>query len=59
MPHLRALIERGAIDAVVTFGAPVPAGAQSDRKVLTRQLEQTVRRITALTLRGRPMEPAA
>ncbi len=53
MPHLSALVRRGAIDAVVTFGEPVAADAEPDRKRLTRQLERTVRRITAQTLRGR------
>ncbi|HWM83041.1 MAG TPA: lysophospholipid acyltransferase family protein [Pseudolabrys sp.] len=54
MPHLSALIRRGGIDAVVTFGEPLAAEAEPDRKRLTRRLEDTVRRITAYTLRGRP-----
>ena len=54
MPHLSALVRRGGIDAVVTFGEPLAAQADSDRKHLTRHLEETVRRITAYTLRGRP-----
>jgi 1-acyl-sn-glycerol-3-phosphate acyltransferase len=64
MPHLSALIRRGGIDAVVTFGEPIAAEAETDRKRLTKHLEQTVRRTTAYTLRGRAQpapqsEPAA
>ena len=59
MPHLSALVRRGAIDAVVTFGEPVAADAEPDRKALTRRLEQAVRHITVATLRGRASaEPA-
>jgi 1-acyl-sn-glycerol-3-phosphate acyltransferase len=53
MPHLKEVIRRGALDAVVTFGEPVSAQQQQDRKILTKTLENTVRRITSLTLRGR------
>jgi 1-acyl-sn-glycerol-3-phosphate acyltransferase len=53
MPHLKEIIRRGAIDAVVTFGAPFAAQAETDRKILTKSLEDTVRKITATTLRGR------
>lgn len=52
-PHLRAFISRGAIDVVVTFGEATPADARADRKSVTRTLEQTVRRLTTSTLRGR------
>jgi 1-acyl-sn-glycerol-3-phosphate acyltransferase len=53
MPHLKEVLARGAIDAVVTFGEPIAPDAQADRKVLTKRLEDTVRHITATTLRGR------
>lgn len=59
MPHLTALVRRGAIDVVITFGEPIPASAEADRKVLTRTLETTVRRITADTLRGRVLAKTA
>jgi 1-acyl-sn-glycerol-3-phosphate acyltransferase len=55
MPHIKAFIERGAVDAVVSYGEPVPADGITDRKAMTRQLETTVRRLLAATLRGRPL----
>ena len=52
MPHIRSLDrERGAVDAVVTFGEPVAADAASDRKAMTRQLEGAVRAMMAAALR--------
>jgi 1-acyl-sn-glycerol-3-phosphate acyltransferase len=59
MPHIRNLIARGAVDAVVSYGAPIPAHGATDRKTMTRTLETTVRAITASTLRGRPALPQA
>jgi 1-acyl-sn-glycerol-3-phosphate acyltransferase len=53
MPHITAFIKRGAVDAVVTYGQPITADASSDRKVMTRQLQSAVRRMTAETLVGR------
>ncbi len=59
-PHLKTFLERGAIDVVVTFGEAIPADGSADRKSVTRTLEATVRRLTASTLRGRPVGvPAA
>jgi 1-acyl-sn-glycerol-3-phosphate acyltransferase len=54
MPHITAFINRGAVDAVVTYGEPIAADATSDRKVMTRTLQSAVRRMTAATLLGRP-----
>lgn len=54
MPHIRTFIERGAVDAVVTFGDPIPGDPATDRKSMARILEGAVRRITAATLRGGP-----
>jgi 1-acyl-sn-glycerol-3-phosphate acyltransferase len=53
LPHLKDYIDRGAVDAVVTFGDPMVYRTDSDRKALARALENTVRRLTASTLRGR------
>jgi len=53
MPHIKEFIERGAVDAVVSYGAPVAAGAEADRKAVAKTLEAAVRAITATTLRGR------
>ncbi len=59
MPHIKAFIERGAVDAVVSFGEPVAVNSASDRKAITRQLETAVRRLLATTLRGRPLAAEA
>jgi 1-acyl-sn-glycerol-3-phosphate acyltransferase len=53
MPHIKAFIERGAIDAVVSYGDPVAADGSADRKAMTKSLEGAVRQITSMTLRGR------
>ncbi|HXD46230.1 MAG TPA: lysophospholipid acyltransferase family protein [Pseudolabrys sp.] len=58
MPHIRALIGRTALDAVVSFGAAVPAEAGLTRKAMTQALEQETRRLMAETLRGKPLAPA-
>ena len=39
MPHIKTFIERGAVDAVVSFGEPVAVDSATDRKAVTRQLE--------------------
>jgi len=54
LPHIKAFIARGAIDAVVSYGDPLEADASADRKAMAKSLEATVRKITAATLRGRP-----
>jgi lyso-ornithine lipid O-acyltransferase len=53
MPHIKEFIARGAIDAVVSYGAPMTADGSADRKVMTRTLEGEVRALTSATLRGR------
>jgi 1-acyl-sn-glycerol-3-phosphate acyltransferase len=55
MPHIRAFIEQGAVDALVTYGEPMPADRDTDRKAMTKRLEGTVRRLLSAALRGRPM----
>ena len=54
MPHIKAFIARGAVDAVVSYGEPFPADSAADRKAMTKTLEGAVRALTAATLRGRP-----
>ncbi|MSO66425.1 MAG: 1-acyl-sn-glycerol-3-phosphate acyltransferase [Pseudolabrys sp.] len=54
LPHIKTLIERGAVDAVVSYGEPVAADGSADRKAMTKSLEGAVRRITSATLSGRP-----
>jgi 1-acyl-sn-glycerol-3-phosphate acyltransferase len=53
VPHLAAVLRRGAIDVTVSFGAPIAFDAASDRKATTRALEAEVRRLTIAALRGR------
>ncbi len=36
MPHIKALIERGAVDAVVSYGEPIAADGSADRKAMTK-----------------------
>jgi 1-acyl-sn-glycerol-3-phosphate acyltransferase len=52
VPHIRTFIERGAVDAVVSYGEPAPADSNIDRKAITKQLESTVRRLSTAALRG-------
>jgi len=54
MPHIKGLMDTGAVDAVVTYGEPLMADGSTDRKVMAKTLESTVRGMAAVTLRGRP-----
>jgi 1-acyl-sn-glycerol-3-phosphate acyltransferase len=54
MPHIKILIARGAIDAVISYGEPITADAATDRKKLARQLEDAVRGLNSASLLGRP-----
>lgn len=56
LPHMKEFIAHGAVDAVVSYGAPVTADAAADRKTVTRRLENAVRDLTASSLRGRPLK---
>ena len=58
MPHIRSLIARTALDAVVSFGEPAAADSGLTRKEMTQSLEQATRRMMAQTLRGRPLAAA-
>jgi len=55
MPHIKAFIERGAVDALVTYGDPVPADRDMDRKAMSKRLEGIVRELVVTALRGRPI----
>jgi lyso-ornithine lipid O-acyltransferase len=60
IPHVKALMNAGAVDAVVTFGEPLTADSATERKAMAKTLEGTVRTLTAAALRGRtPPAPAA
>jgi len=59
LPHIKRLVGEGVIDAVVSYGTPVPADGALDRKAMTRKLHDEVRRLMASALRGRPIPPHA
>ena len=56
MPHIKAFIEQGAVDAVVTYGEPVAAdarhGPQGDD---ANAWKARCARLLAAALRGRPL----
>ena len=54
MPHVKGLMDSGAVDAVVSYGEPVAADGATDRKAMAKLLESSVRGMAAATLRGRP-----
>ena len=43
IPHVKRADGTGAVDAVVTFGEPLTADGATDRKVMAKSLEATVR----------------
>ncbi|GGF01670.1 1-acyl-sn-glycerol-3-phosphate acyltransferase [Stappia taiwanensis] len=53
VPHFMEVVKQGAIDVWVVWGEPVKVPADADRKALTRQLEETVRALSAEALAGR------
>jgi len=59
VPHIKTFIERGAVDAVVSYGPPVTADADVDRKAMTRSLESSVRQMTTTALLKRPVAAPA
>ena len=54
LPHIKAFIEQGAVDAVVSYGEAVQGDVEIDRKAMTKRLESSVRGLLASALRGRP-----
>lgn len=48
--HLWSVFAEGALDVVVEWGEPVLVNASTDRKALSRELEQTVRAMTTNAL---------
>ncbi|GAA0786626.1 1-acyl-sn-glycerol-3-phosphate acyltransferase [Roseibium denhamense] len=49
--HLWGIFRRGALDVIVSWGDPILINAATDRKALTRHLEQEVRSMTLASLR--------
>jgi 1-acyl-sn-glycerol-3-phosphate acyltransferase len=58
-PHFAAFIRRAAVTVTVSFGAPVTCTAATDRKLLAKELETDVRRMTSNALRHRIKTTAA
>jgi 1-acyl-sn-glycerol-3-phosphate acyltransferase len=54
VPHLLRVLREGAIDVTVAFGKVMEVAHEDDRKVLSRNVESAVRRLTSLSLAGRP-----
>jgi 1-acyl-sn-glycerol-3-phosphate acyltransferase len=54
--HLWGIFSRGALDVVVRWGEPVLVDRETDRKALTRRLEQEVRAMTVASLLQKPVE---
>ena len=52
IPHLLAVLASGAVDVTVSWGQAVACDVSADRKAITRDAEQSVRRMTAAALRG-------
>ena len=57
-PHLKAILSGEALDVTVSFGTPQPYDLASDRKRLTRLIENEVRSLTVLAHNGRLPEKA-
>jgi 1-acyl-sn-glycerol-3-phosphate acyltransferase len=58
MPHIKRFVGEGVVDAVVSYGEPLPADGTLNRKAMTRKLHDDVRRLMASALRGRPIPPS-
>ena len=59
VPHFGAMLRDGAIDVDIHFGEPMAFDAGSDRKAVTRQMEDRVRKMVATALRDtRRPQPA-
>src|SRR5262249_40727996 len=58
-PHFKEFYRRCAVDVVVRFGDPVLFTNGTDRKTAARDLEASVRRLTAATLRDRTIDTVA
>ncbi len=54
VPHIARIARLGAVDVVVTWGEPVAYNGGTDRKLLARDLEETIRGFTIAALRGKP-----
>jgi lyso-ornithine lipid O-acyltransferase len=53
IPHLVGILRGGTLDIVVRFGEPIAFGPETDRKAVTKQAEDQVRRMLSEGLTGR------
>ena len=56
--HLWGIFTRGALDVVIRWGEPALVDRATDRKALTRRLENEVRAMTIASLLNKPVEAA-
>ncbi|PTM40391.1 lysophospholipid acyltransferase family protein [Bosea sp. 124] len=54
-PHLRTVLEVGAIDVELAWGEPIAMGRKTSRKEATRQAEAAIRKARQETVSGRPL----
>ncbi len=52
-PHLLGILHEGAVDVDVIYGEQITYTPDSNRKVVSRQVEKSIRSMLALKLRGR------
>lgn len=55
--HLWAIMKEGGLDVELTWGTPVPIEKATNRKVLTRDLQEQVRVMTLAALHPSPPKP--
>ena len=58
IPHLLAVLASGAVDVTVSWGEAIAYDMSADRKAITRDAEQSVRRMTVAALRHAPAAQA-
>lgn len=54
-PHLKAMLNAGAIDVELAWGEPIRMGHETSRKVATRRAERAIRRARREAVTGRPV----
>jgi 1-acyl-sn-glycerol-3-phosphate acyltransferase len=56
-PHLKAMLDAGAIDVELAWGEPIRMGHRTSRKEATRLAERAIRAARRETITGRPASP--
>lgn len=54
-PHLKAMLDAGAIDVELAWGAPIAMGAKTSRKTATQLAETAIREARREAITGRPL----